>query len=78
MKNHFERSRELASPTRDWDEFINYEAVWDALFCQPEPQSMELTTLELRRLRLTLLHAKAHLRNGRRWLIDTAKDLRSV
>lgn len=44
----FKRSRELASPVRDWDGYVSYEAMWDRLLCEPEPETADTTYRKLK------------------------------
>lgn len=50
----FLRSRELASPVKEWDAYISYESVWQGLICDPEPATVESMFLRIRQLERSL------------------------
>ena len=48
-KSSFERSKELASPVREWFAQVAYEGTWTRLLCEPEPEPFQATYDKLKK-----------------------------
>jgi hypothetical protein len=67
--NDFLRSRDLASPVREWFAFVSYESTWERALCEPETETLDQLLVRLKvceqktsNLRFRIFCALSHLK----------------
>lgn len=69
MKSNYEPIRELASPVKDWYQWIDYESVWDAYISIPESETSEIILGKFKALQKENDELKLRIRLARYSLI---------